>query len=125
MALTEAWALCRGLEWVWGRGIRRLEIRTDSWDVHAWVKGKGHARGHLGELINECKAWINKDWDAEIVAIYREQNIVADKMAKIATRSKKSWEELSDPPEECIGALMDDKMGFPISRVTNEENTRD
>lgn len=30
VALTEGWAVQKGLEWAWAKGIRKLEVRTDT-----------------------------------------------------------------------------------------------
>lgn len=38
----------------------------------------------LCDKVERCKAWLRKEWDITLKHIYREQNSVADKLAKVA-----------------------------------------
>lgn len=62
---------------------------------------------------------MNRNWSVELVSIFREQNSVADILAKMAAKGSEAWMVMTEPPDICRGALLDDQLGIPISRVTS------
>nr|GMC73783.1 ribonuclease H [Ipomoea batatas] len=49
--------------------------------------------------------------------VVREQNKVADALAKMALKSKNDWMSLPQPESELLGLLNDDVLGVPVSRL--------
>nr|GMD75844.1 nucleic acid binding protein, putative [Ipomoea batatas] len=66
--------------------------------------------GNVANIISECKWWIRKDWDVRVVHVYREQNIVADWLAKKALECLRGLRMMSQPEIEILGLLKDDLM---------------
>lgn len=119
VTLIESWTVCRGLEWAWEKGVKIIDVRIDSREVFEWIRRGNLPRGPLNMVINECRNWRNKSWDIKINNVYKEQNIVADIMAKAATgRSIHQRDQAYGTPSGMWieDALLDDKTGIPMSR---------
>lgn len=116
---SEGWAVAKGLKWAWDKGVRRLEVRTDSREIARWINGRDAPRGPLREIIEECRKWMNQQWEVAIHHTYREQNRVADTMAKDASRSRDRWRDHTNPRPYWNDALFDDLVGLPFTRLIN------
>lgn len=110
--VTEGWAVIRGMEWAWRTGRRKVEIRTDSRELVKWIEGRKLPRGPLRNIIEECRKWKNMNWDIRIKHIYREQNEVADFVAKAAARGNDQWKDLSEPLPGSENILSNDQAGL-------------
>nr|GMD98062.1 ribonuclease H [Ipomoea batatas] len=65
---------------------------------------------------------ILEDGGGRFVHIYREQNFVADKLAKLALISTADWMEFDNPPPECRSLVCNDQVGvcrqrWVVSRI--------
>nr|GMD86277.1 ribonuclease H [Ipomoea batatas] len=50
VALTEAWAILKGVEWAWRKGFRKLIVQSDSKRVIDWIDGM-REREHLSDWV--------------------------------------------------------------------------
>lgn len=48
---SEAWAVIRGLDWAWEKGVKKVEVQSDSKVVCDWMQGNCGARGPALKLI--------------------------------------------------------------------------
>nr|GMC49743.1 ribonuclease H [Ipomoea batatas] len=54
--------------------------------------------------------------------VFREQNKVADALARMALKSTNDWMFLPQPESELLGLLNDDILGIPVSRLVCTES---
>lgn len=81
-AIVEAQAIVECLNWAWHEGYRDLEVQSDAKDVVQWIREGPVGRGPIRHLIEGAQQWLNRDWRISFRVIYREQNNVADRLAK-------------------------------------------
>nr|GMD53318.1 Non-LTR retroelement reverse transcriptase [Ipomoea batatas] len=53
VALTEAWAILKGVEWAWRKGFRKLIVQSDSKRVIDWIDGTSTPRGPICNIIEK------------------------------------------------------------------------
>lgn len=116
VAVTEGWAILQGIYWAWDKGCRKLEIQSDSRNVIEWIEVRSVPEGPLRNIIEECRRWKMKSWAVSFKHVYREQNVIADCLAKLAARDNERWKDLGTPPREVEEALLDDRMGMSCIR---------
>lgn len=64
--LAEVWAILLELELAWDKGYREVTLETD------WQTAKYKA------LIDSCRSLLQRDWNVELLHIYREANSAVD-----------------------------------------------
>ncbi|CAN1351644.1 Putative ribonuclease H protein At1g65750 [Linum perenne] len=70
-----------GLERAWEKGIRKLEVQTDSaCAVQLLAEGVSDSHQH-GTLVRKFKLLFERDWEVSVKFIYREANHLADYLA--------------------------------------------
>ncbi|KAJ1409123.1 Reverse transcriptase-like [Sesbania bispinosa] len=57
------------------------------------------------EILCSIKLWLGKDWEVQVNHIYREANLVADRLAKLRNRGVLGTSFWSTPPIEILGHL--------------------
>lgn len=115
-AVTEGWAVLNGITWLWNKGLKKVIIQCDSKKVVDWIEGGDLPNGPMRNIIVQCRAWIKKDWEISIQHILREQNRVADRLAKRMRQGSTRWTEWDNPPLDVVDLLLEDKIGVPSNR---------
>lgn len=105
-AEAECWALVQAIEWAWSKCCNKVWFQCNCKDIVDWVNMNHPPMGPLGDMIRVCKEWLDKPWAFRVSHVFREQNAVADRLARIAVRRKCNWIEFLGPPEE-IQPLLD------------------
>nr|GMD66582.1 putative ribonuclease H-like domain-containing protein [Ipomoea batatas] len=77
--------------------------------------------GNVANIISECKRWIGRDWVVRVIHIHREQNNVADWLAKKALAGSQGLNMLSQPETGILELLVDDSMGVPRQRIASRQ----
>nr|GMD10362.1 reverse transcriptase [Ipomoea batatas] len=67
----------------------------------------------LQNIIDKCMEVMAKDWKVKVMYVYREQNRVADTVAKMACARSYCWKELVETPARIMGELEDDHRNAP------------
>ncbi|XP_028798872.1 uncharacterized protein LOC114760890 [Neltuma alba] len=84
-ALTaELWACIMGLKRVWDKSYRNILLRSDSQEALNLLHNKPPDLREDYMLIKEVQEMIKRDWRVELRYIQREQNTLADILAKRA-----------------------------------------
>lgn len=108
-------------------GMENMEEKyqdsQDSREMIKWIKGRILPRGPLRSIIKECREWRSRNWDVRVRHVYREQNEVADFMAKAAAWGSDRWKELKDPLLGSERLLSEDRAGVHSSRLISRERT--
>lgn len=115
---AELSALHKGLELAWNSGWAPLEVETDSiraiqFLVNEIEVDQDHPQYHL---IRSCQAFLNQSWRCSLRHVYREQNCVADSLAKFGLTMDPGCYYFSAPPPPCISLLAEDQSGFTRPR---------
>nr|GMC63228.1 ribonuclease H [Ipomoea batatas] len=119
---AEVWAIVKGLEWAWKKDVRHLIIQSDSKEAVDWINGRDTPRGHIQMLVEEGHSWMKKDWDIQVHHVLREQNMVADSIAKMARHTVGSFNDIRDPPQRILNLIEDDRLGRTWQRRGSERN---
>lgn len=102
----------KGLEWAWRQGIKKLRVQSDAEDVVHWINGGPLSVGPFRPMLLRCRHWLSRDWDITLRYVIREQNQVADSIAKLAWRNGIHWVDFIAPPQEIVGLLAWDARGI-------------
>nr|GMD48867.1 putative ribonuclease H-like domain-containing protein [Ipomoea batatas] len=122
---AEAWGILKGLKLTWDHGYRKVIIESDAKKVVDWITTRERNNlpiGNVANIISECKRWIGRDWVVRVIHIHREQNNVADWLAKKALAGSRGLSMLSEPETGILELLVDDSMGVPRQRVVSIVN---
>ncbi|KAM5585442.1 hypothetical protein ABKV19_004703 [Rosa sericea] len=68
------------------------------------------------DLIRSCQALLNQNWRYSLRHVYREQNCVADSLARHGLTMEPGCHYFTDPPPHCIPLLAEDQSGFTRPR---------
>nr|GMC60084.1 RnaseH [Ipomoea batatas] len=99
-----------GMQCVKSKGYENCEIQIDSKEIADFM----HAAltiGHHQDTIMEHLKKMNIEGGCKIVHVYREQNQVADELAKLALCGETDWIEFYKPPPGCKRRVCNDLMG--------------
>nr|GMD48141.1 ribonuclease H [Ipomoea batatas] len=67
----------------------------------------------------DCKQWLMKPWDITVTHIFREQNRVADVLAKRAHSYDRGLLIFHQPVPDVVLSLEEDELGFPQGRLVS------
>ncbi|XP_031131778.1 uncharacterized protein LOC116033158 [Ipomoea triloba] len=107
-AVLEARAIIECLNWAWQEGFRDLEVQSDAKNVVKWIHEGPLGRGPIRHLIEEAQQWLNGEWRVSIQAVYREQNKVADCLAKFGAKQEDGRKTVDLCPIGSEDAFLDD-----------------
>nr|GMD97095.1 heat shock 70 kDa protein [Ipomoea batatas] len=51
VAMTEVWAILKGVEWAWRKGFRKLIVQSDSKKIIDWIEDTNKPRGPMCNII--------------------------------------------------------------------------
>nr|GMD40682.1 putative RNA-directed DNA polymerase [Ipomoea batatas] len=122
---AEAWSILKGLKTIWNHGYRKVIIESDAKRVVDWINASEYEKsptGMVANIINECRKWLRMNWQIQLNYVFREQNKVADALARMALKSTNDWMFLPQPESELLGLLNDDILGIPVSRLVCTES---
>ncbi|RAL48061.1 hypothetical protein DM860_017852 [Cuscuta australis] len=120
--VAETWAVLQGLRWAWKKGLRKLVVQCDSLECVEWIHGRHTTRGPAREVIEACQSWMGKDWNVTIYHILRDQNKVADLLARMGKDRALIWRDLESPPNGTRQLLEEDKLGYYWPRRVTVRN---
>lgn len=115
---AELWGVIDGLELPWKSGRRKVIIEVDSERIAKSLTAANKAYMGKNNLSHKCKSLIKRDWDIKVSRIFREQNKVADGLAKHARACARGSRILDIPPREVVRLLWRDRVGQVTPRVT-------
>ncbi|KAF7822273.1 ribonuclease H [Senna tora] len=118
---TITWAelhgIMDGLELLWSRGVRTVEIETDSATATTLIYDNSNGSHPCTQLINRIKLLLSRPWNVSIKHVYRECNKVADFMAKFGQELSHGLHVFEHVPEGCLDLLEQDGLGVVFPRV--------
>nr|GMC99849.1 reverse transcriptase [Ipomoea batatas] len=119
---AEAWAVLKGLKIAWERGFRKVMVETDANNIVEALNmpnSGSNYRRLLANIIQDCKQWLMKPWDITVTHIFREQNRVADVLAKRALSYDLGLLIFHQPVPEVVLSLEEDVLGFPQGKLVS------
>ncbi|XP_059292008.1 uncharacterized protein LOC132045445 [Lycium ferocissimum] len=115
--IAEALAAEHGIRWCMNHGFDNVQIELDSQIIVKMLLNKDTDNLKLKQIINNTNGFL-KDATVQISHCYREANMVADFLAKMASTSRRRTLYLSqrDLPREVKGLIQLDKQQLPTFR---------
>ncbi|XP_050369575.1 uncharacterized protein LOC126787720 [Argentina anserina] len=115
---AELLALLTGLEYAWSSGWFPLEVETDAIKAIQFLVNEvevdcSHPQF---DLVKRCQAVLSRDWSCNLRHVYREQNCVADSLARHGLTLPPGCHYFTDPPPHCVPVLAEDQSGFARPR---------
>ncbi|OMP03175.1 reverse transcriptase [Corchorus capsularis] len=89
--MAELWAIQQGISLAWNRGIRELEVESNSATSISMIKNGVSLNHPLFCVVEAIREMITKDWNCRINYVPRQKNFVADWLAK---NNRELWEGL-------------------------------
>lgn len=71
---AECWALMQAVKWAWSKGCKKVWFQSDSKEIVGWLNSDCDPRGPLGDMIGNCRRWLNKPWEVKISYLPRLQH---------------------------------------------------
>lgn len=113
---AEAWALLKGIQLAIHHGYNKVIFESDSNEITNYFKYRRQPATAAHNILEACKKELCRFEAWQVTLITREQNQVADAIAKQARSLPRGMHILHHPPEEILGLLDDDVCGIPIWR---------
>lgn len=113
---AEAWAVWHGLRFAISQGHRHILLESDSRTIIDLLRTAAVPTGAYANLIERCRVEMARLQSVEFQHVFREQNRVADALAKQATLSPGNFTELGDLPAELCNLVSDDQTGVSFIR---------
>lgn len=82
---AEAWGLLRGLELGWQKGIKHLEVESDSKELIQLINDQ-KVRNFRIEPWMSIQRWVEAAWTLQFSHILREGNKCADNLVKLSRK---------------------------------------
>lgn len=113
---AECWTLLQAIKWAWSEECKRVWFQCDSKTIVEWVNTSQNPMGPLGDMVRACKSQFEKPWDMRISHVSREQNALADAVAKIFVTKICDWIEFDAPPSPMrfVAALLAMCVSMPF-----------
>ncbi|MED6172519.1 hypothetical protein PIB30_118000 [Stylosanthes scabra] len=119
---AELAAVERGLLLAWDWGIRKLICHSDSMTVVSLVSNGGnHDRHQFAALLANIQELLRRDWVVQVEHTLREGNSCADWLAKDGAKDDAALKVWLLAPPSMGDILMDDFMGVPSLRPSNQK----
>ncbi|KAF7838514.1 ribonuclease H [Senna tora] len=117
--VAELWGIITGLNLAWQKNYKKVIIETDSVFAKELSLSDGSSFNYWKPFVDNINMLRNKDWMTEIRDIPRDENRVADLLAKSALDIPFGEQVMEEAPDVCNFALYKDWEGcdLPLSFV--------
>ncbi|GMI72547.1 hypothetical protein like AT5G42905 [Hibiscus trionum] len=105
--MAELWAAYDALIFVWERGFRSVDLKTDN-KTMATILNMESSILSDNALVQRLRKLVLQQWDLSVRFIYREANMVADKLASLAQNRQGGCLVFDTPPPEVTQLITDD-----------------
>lgn len=102
-----------------------MSVRSDSMTIVKGLNEPGSIKemhGQVANILHECLQIMKRDWRVRVSHVYREQNRVADSMAKFSYDLGRGLRVFKDPPLTIWGVFHDDLQNVPRARSVIIDN---
>nr|GLL49984.1 uncharacterized protein LOC109190924 [Ipomoea trifida] len=99
-----------------GLGLRDIIVESDSKRVIQVLMHASRMRGNSGNVINRCFGLTRRFANVQFRNVFREQNRVADSLAKQALSLPIGLTTVAEPPGELRDWIREDQMGARFNR---------
>ncbi|BFG28792.1 hypothetical protein CerSpe_150660 [Prunus speciosa] len=108
---VELWGIYLGLKIAWDIGCSAVVLESDS-AIAVHLLNKNVEDLHpLAAMLWGCQDYINKNWVCSIHHVYRECNMVADRLAELGSCLELGLSTFHDPPDSIRSLLSEDLLG--------------
>lgn len=121
MEQTEIYAVYEGLKIAWNQGHWHIMVESDSKAVVKLIH-EGFKKLSHNALIRGIVELCQRNWTVSITSVYREANILADQMVKLARRGMFSTQIFVHILPEVAHTVSEDKFGKERPRLVLAAN---
>ena len=117
---AELWAIYEGLLLTWDKGFRKVVLESDSRVAVGFITGDNVRVDKNYNLIMQIKNMVSREWEVEILHVYREANCVADWLANFGLTRElldRGADIITDPPSGLYTLLYYDLIGSTVPRL--------
>ncbi|CAL8992017.1 unnamed protein product, partial [Prunus brigantina] len=107
---AELWGIYLGLKLAWDIGCSAVVFESDSATAVHLLNKNVEDLHHLATMLWGCKDYINKNWVCSIHHVYRECNMVGDKLAELGSCLELGLSTFQDPPDSIRSFLSEDLL---------------
>ena len=116
--MAELVAVRQGLTLAWDMGFKFIQLELDSITVVHWLTGMCVTYlPHMIPLICDCRNLMDREWEIQVLHIYREANDCADVLAKWGTHQQHLLAVYSSCPTFVSVSYMRDLADLGTSRL--------
>ncbi|KAK8548099.1 hypothetical protein V6N12_061021 [Hibiscus sabdariffa] len=113
---SELWGLFEGLLSAWSLHIRYLLVETNSLEAYRIITEPSAACGG-STLVPYILELISRPWEVRLSHVRRNENALADHMAKMALASDFIVHKYLDLPLDCLGLIEEEATGEAVTVV--------
>lgn len=113
---AEAWGILQGLDMASRHGVQNLIVESDSKSMIDLLKGSKHRPGGWNNIVPRCITMSKRFANIQFVHVYREQNRIADTLAKQAFTQPTGITMLNQAPSELRELIREEQMGAQVQR---------
>jgi ribonuclease HI len=115
--MAELWGIYEGLKLAYHKGVKNLELRTDSAVLANSLQDrkKGSVMGCV--LMRKIRTLLDGPWEIRIIHVYREANRCADMLANMGSEGTSGIVYFANPPSRVVQLVDDDVRGVSFPRL--------
>lgn len=108
---AEALGMLQGLRLLATLGTRYVIVESDSASIIDSLRSRSKLHGNIGNILQRCQTAATNFEEIHFEHIYREQNKLADALAKRALCLPRGYVLLTEAPNDLRDLICDDKLG--------------
>ena len=102
---------------IWKAGFRRVIVESDSLMLVNLIIADSPTNHPLFNIIHECRSLLKGNWNCKVQHVYRESNMVADRLAYLGHSLEMGTTVFEAPPLQISDCLDYDLSGAVSSRI--------
>ncbi|CAN1146438.1 Putative ribonuclease H protein At1g65750, partial [Linum perenne] len=111
-----------GMRLAWDKGVRKLNIQTDSRAAVAILQNESETTHRHASLVAQFVSLKNRDWEVSINHIFREANFAADYLANFGHNLDLGTHVFLYPDTALLYWLRYDLVGISTPRLINNNS---
>ena len=124
--MAELAAVRQGLKIAWDMGFKFIHLELDSMIVLTWLVEKtANFPTNMMPLFHDCRNLLARDWEVQVLHVYREANACADALAKWGTHQHHVLSIYSSCPSFVYVCYIRDMAGLGTNRLCAQRSIVD
>jgi ribonuclease HI len=115
--MAELWGIYEGLKLAHHKGVKKLELRTDSAVLANSLQDRKQGSVMGCVLMRKIRTLMDGPWEIRIIHVYREANRCADMLANMGSEGTSGIVNFANPPSRVVQLVDDDVWGVSFPRL--------